>query len=57
MALVSDVLQEHIGRIYSPLNLDNMKMQKLKFLLNTALDTDNQRVLNFMHNPYWCIFF
>ena len=57
MALVSDVLQEHIGRIYSPLNLANMKMQKLKFVLNTASDTDNQRVLNFMHNPYWCIFF
>ena len=29
MVLVSDVL-EHIGRIYSPLNLANIKFQKLK---------------------------
>ena len=37
MALVSDVL-EHIGRIYSPFNLANMKIQKLKFVRNTAPD-------------------
>ena len=52
MVLVSEVL-EHIGRI----NLANMKSQKLKFIRNTA--PDNQRVLNFMRNPYilyWCIF-
>ena len=48
MVLVSEVL-EHIGRIYSPLNLANMKSQKLKIVRNTALD--NQRVLNFMHDP------
>ena len=53
MALVSEVL-EHIGRIYSPLNLANMKIQKFKFVRNTA--PDNQRVLNFTHNPYWRIF-
>ena len=53
MVLVSEVL-EHIGRIYSPLNLANMKSQKLKFVRNTA--PDNQRVLNFMRNPYWHIF-
>ena len=53
MALVSDVL-EHIGRIYSPLNLANMKIQRLKFVWHTA--PDNQRVLNFMYNPYWRIF-
>ena len=35
MVLVSDIL-EHIGRIYSPLNLANMKIQKLKFVRNTA---------------------
>ena len=45
MVLVSEVL-EHIGRI----NLANMKSQKLKFIRNTA--PDNQRVLNFMRNPY-----
>ena len=53
MFLVSEVL-EHIGRIHSPLNLANMKGRKLKFVWNTA--PDNQRVLNFMHNPYWRIF-
>ena len=47
MVLVSDVL-DHIVRIYSPLNLANMKIQKLKFVRNTA--PDNQRVLNFMPN-------
>ena len=52
MLLVSDVLDQ-IGRINSPLNLANMKIQKLKFVRNTA--TDNQRVLNFMRNPYWRI--
>ena len=35
--LVSDVLA-HTGRIYSPLNLENIKIQKLKFVLNTAPD-------------------
>ena len=49
MFLVLDVL-EHIGRIYSPLNLANMQIQKLKFVGNTA--PDNQKVLNFMRNPY-----
>ena len=53
MALVSEVL-EHIGRIYSPLNLANVKSQKLKFVRNTT--PDNQRVLNFMRNHYWRIF-
>ena len=53
MVLVSEVL-ERIGRIYSPLNLANMKSQKLKFVRNTA--PDNQRVLNFMRNPYSRIF-
>ena len=33
MFLVSDVL-EHIGRIYSPLNLASMKIKKLKFVQN-----------------------
>ena len=47
MVLVSDVL-DHIVRIYSPLNLANMKIQKLKFVRNTA--PDNQRFLNFMPN-------
>ena len=45
MALVLDVLK-HNGRIYSPLNLGNMKIKKLKLVGNTA--PDNQRVLNFM---------
>ena len=49
MVLILDVL-EHIGRIYSPLNLANMQIQKLKFVGNTA--PDNQKVLNFMRNPY-----
>ena len=53
MALVLEVL-EHIGRIYSPLNLASMKIQKHKFVWNTA--PDNQRVLNFMRNPYCRIF-
>ena len=53
MVLVSEVL-ERIGGIYSPFNLANMKSQKLKFVRNTA--PDNQRVLNFMRNPYWHIF-
>ena len=53
MVLVSDVLG-HIGRIYSPLNLANMKIQKLKFVRNTT--SDNQGVLNFMLNPDWRIF-
>ena len=35
MFLVSDVLA-HTGRIYSPLNLENIKIQKLKFVLNTV---------------------
>ena len=48
MVLVWDVL-DHIALIYSPLNLASMKNQKLKFVRNTA--PDNQRVLNFMHNP------
>ena len=48
MVLVSDAL-DHIGRIYSALNLANMKIQKLKFVGNTA--PDSQRVLNFMLNP------
>ena len=40
MVLVSEVI-EHIGmigRIYSPLNLANMKSKKLKFVRNTAPD-------------------
>ena len=41
-SIVSEVL-EHIGRIYSPLNLANMKMKKLPFFQNNA--PDNQRVL------------
>ena len=40
MALVLDVLK-HIGRNYSPLNLANMKIYKLKFVQNTA--PDNKR--------------
>ena len=32
---VLDVLN-HIGRIYSPLNLGNMEIQKLKFAWNSA---------------------
>ena len=52
MALISDIF-ECIGQIYSPLNLANMKIQKLKFVWNTA--PDNCRVLNFMGNPYWRI--
>ena len=55
MALVSEVLQQ-IGRIYSPLNMANMKSQKLKFVRNTAPDNQYQGVLNFMCNPYWHIF-
>ena len=54
MALVSEVL-ERIGRILSPLNLANMKSQKLIFVRKTA--RDNQKVLNFMHNLYWRIFY
>ena len=53
MALVSEVLK-HIGRIYSPLNLASINIQKHKFVWNTA--PDNQRVLNFMRNPYCRIF-
>ena len=53
MVLISEVL-EHIGRIYGPLNLANMKCQELKFVRNTA--PDNQRVLNFMRNPCCRIF-
>ena len=53
MVLVSDVL-DHIGRIYSPLNLANMKNSKLKFVQNNA--PDKQRVLNFMRNPDLDIF-
>ena len=48
MVLVSDVL-EHNGRIYSPLKLANMKIQKLTFFRNTA--PNNRMVLNFMRNP------
>ena len=44
---------EHIEQFYSPLNLANMKTQKLKFVQNTA--PDNQRVLNFMRNHFWRI--
>ena len=56
MVLVSDIL-DHIGRIYNPLNLANMKIQKLKFVRNTA--PDNHRVLNFLRSPdvtgaYFC---
>ena len=47
MVLVSDIL-DHIGRIYSPLNLANMKIQKLNIVQNTA--PDNQRFFNFMRN-------
>ena len=53
MVLVSDVL-EHIGWINSPLSLANKKIQKLKFVRNTA--PDNQSVLNFMYDPDWRIF-
>ena len=53
MVLVSDAF-EHIGLIYSPLNLANMKIQKLKLVWNTA--PDNQQVLNFMCHPDWRIF-
>ena len=53
MGLVLEFL-EQIRRIYSTLNLANSKIQKLKFVWNSALD--NQRVLNFMRNPYGCIF-
>ena len=35
VVLVSDVVN-HIGQIYSPLNLENMKIQKHKFVRNTA---------------------
>ena len=35
MVLVSDLL-DYIGRIYSPLNLANMKIQKTKFVRNTG---------------------
>ena len=45
VVLVSDFL-DHIGWIYSPLNLANIKIQKLKSVRNTT--PDNQ-VLNFMH--------
>ena len=53
MAFISEVL-EHIERIYNPLNLANMKSQKLKCVRNTA--PENQRVLNFTCNPYWRMF-
>ena len=55
MILVLDVL-DHTGsgRIYSPLKLAIMKIQKLKFVRYTA--TDNQMVLNVMRNPDWRIF-
>ena len=48
--LVSDVL-DHIGRIYSPLNLANIKIKKFKFVRNTCSAPDNQRVLIFMRSP------
>ena len=47
---VSDVL-DHLGQIYSPLNLANMYIQKLEFVRNNAPDNQSQRVLNFMGNP------
>ena len=53
MVLISDIL-DHTGQIYSPLNLENMKIDKLKFVRNTA--PDNKRVLNFTRNPNWRIF-
>ena len=58
MVLVSDGL-DNIGRIYSPLNLGNSKIQKLKFAQNTAPDKQTQRVFNFMRNPEsdWLIIF
>ena len=40
MVLVSDVL-DHIGQIYSPLNLGNMKIQKLKTSRRPAELEDN----------------
>ena len=46
--LVSDVL-DHIRRIYSPLNLADMKLQKFRYVRNTA--SDDQRIFNFMRNP------
>lgn len=45
MVFVSEAV-DHIGLIYSPLNLAHMKIIKLKFVPNTALD--NQMALNFM---------
>ena len=45
MVYVSDI-RDHIGRIYSPLNLSNIKIKNLKFVQNTA--QDNQRVLIFI---------
>ena len=46
MILVSDVL-EHIRRTnnYSPLNLANIKIEKLKFVQNTA--PDNRKTKGF----------
>ena len=35
MVLVSDLL-DYTGRIYSPLNLANMKIRKTKFVRNTG---------------------
>ena len=46
MVLVSEIVK-HIGRIYSPLNLANMKSQKLKFIRNTAPRADNAKGFNF----------
>ena len=53
MSVVSDVLK-HIGRIYSPFNLANIQIKKVKFVWNTA--PDNRRVWNFMRNPSLCVF-
>ena len=51
MVLISDVL-DHIGveRIYSSLNLANMKIKKIKLVRNSAQD-NHFRVLHFMRNP------
>ena len=48
MVLVLDVL-DHVERIYSPLNLASIKIQKLIFVWNTA--QDSRRILNFTRNP------
>ena len=55
MGLVSDLL-DHIGRIYSPLNMANMKIHysKTKFIRNPDNrigHRDNKGVLNLMRNP------